>query len=106
LVNNQKLSLSQVVILLSRECDKDRCKFSTIGNVYRDRNYMPINLANLSVDDDVEKMSGLFAPRKINPNLLVEKQRQQQHSEPTVVYSDSEDEETWRAVGGRGCCVN
>ena len=75
--------------------------------MYRDRNYTPINLSKLDYHPDVENMSALFAPRKINTDLLVEINRIQRASrEPDEVHSDSEDEETWKPTCRKGCCVN
>ena len=98
----------QVITLISRECDKSNCQFSTVGNVYRNFDYTNIRFADLTKltsHPDIEHLSGLFAPRRIDTNLLVEKNRIP-NSEPETLESDEEDENTWKMVDGKGCSIN
>ncbi|KAJ6220366.1 hypothetical protein RDWZM_006178 [Blomia tropicalis] len=97
----------QIVVMLARECDKSECTFAISGNVYRSQN-SGHNLSKMEIHSDVQTMSALFAPRRINPKLLSESNRSTHVSKKIntyeeETYSDSEDEDTWRSTGTRNC---
>lgn len=93
--------------MLARECDKSECTFAISGNVYRSQN-SGHNLSKMEIHSDVQTMSALFAPRRINLKLLSEINRSTHVSKKIntyeeETYSDSEDEDTWRSTGTRNC---
>ncbi|KAH9403358.1 Calpain-15 [Tyrophagus putrescentiae] len=110
----------QVIIILSRECDKNSCLFETSGKNYR--NYVPPHLlqgSSYAVDlphPDVQKMSALFAPRLIasaassgdDTDKHQHQIRSPAHSPPQEMAAfDEENETTWKAVkGGSGCVIS
>ncbi len=107
----------QVIIILSRECDKNSCLFETSGKNYR--NYVPPHLlqgSSYAVDlphPDVQKMSALFAPRLIatatssgDDTDKHHQMRSPAHSPPQEMAAfDEENETTWKAVKGGSSCV-